>query len=236
VDLVQAAREIRGVIVQIVVPLQKGHTSIGSGFWVNQHGYVATCWHVVRHNPTSIITVQSAIDPLFDLKNDHMIFAKWEAFPAKVVAKDEINDLALLKVYRNPFGLRKPTPIKIGDKVLTAHYKEAALNTELPEAGQKILLASYPLGRPYPLIQEGSIASVAHSLPEFGETLKILISTVTNPGNSGAPVFDSTVKVIGILEGGIPSRPGLDAARAQSGITVVIPAYFLSELANTVRD
>jgi len=62
--LVQVAKEVRGMIVQIVVPSQNGNTSIGSGFWVDQRGYVATCWHVVRDNPTATMKVQSAIDPL----------------------------------------------------------------------------------------------------------------------------------------------------------------------------
>jgi S1-C subfamily serine protease len=234
VDLVQVAREVRGVIVQIVVPLQNGKSNVGSGFWVDQRGYVATCWHVVRDNPTISMTVQSAIDPLFDLKHNNMIFANWETFPAKVVAKDESNDLALLKIDGNPFVPRKFIPIQIGDKVLTAHYKEAVLNTDLPDAGQKILLAGYPLGRPYPVVQEGSVASVAHSLPEFGPTLKILISTVANPGNSGGPVLNRDGKVIGILEGGLPSRQGLDPAQAQSGIAVVIPAHFLKRIMGAI--
>ena len=235
-DLIQVARELRGVIVQVVVPLQDGKVEVGSGFWVNERGYVATCWHVVAGNPTGTMKVQSAIDPLFDLKNNNMIFANWEVFSAKIVAKDEKNDLALLKTDGNPFGPRKSSPIKIGEKTLTAHYQPAALKSELPEAGQKILLAGYPLGRPYPVVQEGIVASVAHSLPEFGPTLKFLLSTVAYPGNSGGPILDGNGKAIGVLEGGLPSRPGRDPAQAQSGIAVAIPAHFLIELLNTIHD
>ena len=235
-DFIQAVKEVKGMIVQIVVPLPNGDSRTGSGFWVNQRGYIATCWHVVRDNPKSTITVQSAIDPLFDLKTSDISVAKWETFQANVIAKDENNDLALLKVDRNPFAPRRSAAVKIHDKILVAHYKEATLNTDLPEAGQKIFLAGYPLGQPYPFIQEGSIASVAHSLPEFGKTLKIVISAVANPGNSGAPVLDSSSRVIGVFEGGLPSRHGLDAARAPSGFAVVVPAHFLLALMNTVRD
>lgn len=234
INLVQIAKEVKGEIAQILVPLQNGQTSVGSGFWVDQHGYLATCWHVVRDNPTAIMTVQSAIDPLFDLKNSNMIFSNWESFPAKVIAKDEINDLAILKIDGNPFVPRKSVPIKIGVTELTAHYKQSILRTELPEPGEKILLAGYPLGRPYQVVQEGTVASIAHSLPEFGPTLKILVSTVANPGNSGGPVIDSNGKVVGVLEGGLPSRPGRDPAQAQSGIAVVIPVHFLVQLMNTV--
>jgi len=125
--------------------------------------------------------------------------------------------------------------VKIGDKELTTHYQQAVLTAELPEPGQKILLAGYPLGRPYRIVQEGIVASVAHGLPEFGPTFKILISIVANPGNSGGPVYDSNGKVIGLLEGALPSRQGLDPAQAVSGIAVVVPANFLEQLMNTLQ-
>jgi S1-C subfamily serine protease len=227
-NLVQMAKEVKGIIVQIEVPLHDGKTNLASGFWVNEH-YVATCWHVVRTNPTATLNVKSAVDTLFDLKNNNVISANWEVFSAKVVAKDEKNDLALLKVEENPFEPRKVTPIKFGNKVLVAHYKQAFLKTELPEAGQKILWAGYPLGGPYLVVQEGTVASVAHDLPGLGPTFKILISTVANPGNSGGPVLDPDNKVIGILEAELVSSLG------QSGIAVAVPALFVSELMNTVN-
>jgi hypothetical protein len=35
-NLVSVAKELRGEIVQIVVPLQNGMASVGSGFWINR--------------------------------------------------------------------------------------------------------------------------------------------------------------------------------------------------------
>jgi hypothetical protein len=46
-DLVSIAKEIRGEIVQIVMPLLNGKQALGSGFWVHQSGYVATCDSVI---------------------------------------------------------------------------------------------------------------------------------------------------------------------------------------------
>jgi len=237
-DLVNVARDLKGEIVQIVVPLPNGKSALGSGFWVHQSGYIATCWHVVRENPEATLTVQSAVEPLFDLKKNIRVLANWDTYSAKVVAKDEINDMAIVKIDGpSPFLSGKSgLKMKIGDKELTAHYKQSILKAELPEPGQRILFAGYPLGRPYLIVQEAIVASVAHGLPEFGPTFKILISTVANPGNSGGPVFDGDGKVIGILEGGLPSRQGLDPARAVSGIAVVIPAHFLEQLMNTLHD
>jgi S1-C subfamily serine protease len=238
IDLLGVAEGIKGEIVQIVVPLPNGKSSLGSGFWVHQSGYVATCWHVVRANPEATFRVQSAIDPLFDLKKNIRVFANWHPYSAKMVAKDEINDLALLKIVGpSPFlSAKSGTHIKIGDKELTTHCRLSVLKAELPEPGQRILLAGYPLGRPYRIVQEGIVASVVYGLPEFGQTFKILISTVANPGNSGGPVLDNDGKVIGVLEGGLSSRPGLDPAKAVSGIAVVVPAYFLEQLMGTLPD
>jgi len=50
-DLIKIAEEIKGQIVQVVVPLPNGKSNIGSGFWVDRSGYVATCWHVVQTRP-----------------------------------------------------------------------------------------------------------------------------------------------------------------------------------------
>ena len=226
--LVQVAKEVRSKIVQIVIPLENGGGNVGSGFWVDELGYIATSWHVVKDNPTGNIKVLSAIDPYFDLKKNNVVVSNAETFTARVVAKDEKKDLALLKVDVSPFGAKRVGPIRIAGEVLSAHYKKASLKTELPEPGQKILLAGCPLGLTYPVVQEGTVASI---IAEGGDTVggsfvKILVSTVANPGNSGGPVFDSDGEVIGVLEGVLPSKLG------QSGIAVVVPSYYLLGIMN----
>jgi bifunctional N-acetylglucosamine-1-phosphate-uridyltransferase/glucosamine-1-phosphate-acetyltransferase GlmU-like protein len=81
------------------------------------------------------------------------------------------------------------------------------------------------VARAYPVAQEGSVASVVQSLLEFGSTLKILISTVANPENSGRSVLYGDRKVIGILEERFPSRMGRDPAVSKISIAIVLPAY-----------
>jgi S1-C subfamily serine protease len=147
-DLVQMAKELRGVIVQVTV---SSAGNVGSGFWVSDKGLIATCWHVVRSDPNATFDVRSAIDPHFDLQRNNMIYANWQAFSARLVCRDEENDVALLKVDNNPLQGRSVTPISIGGTALKAHFKQAALDPKLPEAGEKVLLAGYPLGSPYPV-------------------------------------------------------------------------------------
>jgi S1-C subfamily serine protease len=135
----------------------------------------------------------------------------------------------LLKVDNNPFVGHRGAPIQLGGTSLTAHYKQATLAPDLPEAGQNILLAGYPLGQPYAVVQAGTVASIAYDLPGWGETVKILISTVANHGNSGGPVFDDHGKVIGLLEGEFPGD-------SRTGIEIVVPSYFLSRILDAIHD
>jgi S1-C subfamily serine protease len=233
IDLVEVSKQIRGQVVQIVVPTPDGKNAwLGSGFWLNDQGLVATCWHVVSGNPTGIITVQTAVDSLFALAPPRgNVNANWEAFSAKVAASDVTNDVAILKTDKSPFGVPHHVSIKIGNVELSAHFATATLNPSLPEPGQQAVLAGYPLGQPYLIVQEGTIAALAYDIPGWLATNKILVSTVSNHGSSGASVFDMQGKVIGVLEGEDRTQ-GQDQER--TGISVVIPAFFVSELAKTI--
>jgi S1-C subfamily serine protease len=186
-NLTALVKDIRGQIVQIVVPPSPENPNVGSkgsGLWLNEEGLVATCWHVVASNPTGSIQVLSAIDSTFDLGTNAIANGNWQSFPAKVVAKDEVNDIAILQTDNKP---RIATgAIGVGDQRLTAHFAVSTLNANLPEAGARVLLAGFPLGQPYLIVQQGTVAAIAHNLPGWPHTIKILVSTVANHGNSGA--------------------------------------------------
>jgi S1-C subfamily serine protease len=139
----------------------------------------------VVSNPTASIVVLSAIDPVFDLQHNQVTNANFEASHAKVVAEDEVNDIAILQTNNKP---RTSTgAIVSGDHDLTAHFAVSTLNANLPEAGARVLLAGFPLGQPYLIVQPGTVAAIAHNLPGWPNTTKILVSTVANHGASGAP-------------------------------------------------
>jgi S1-C subfamily serine protease len=228
-NLVAVANELRGQIVQIVVPQQDNKASLGSGFWVNDDGYVATCWHVVQQNPGATIIVRSSVDSFFDLKHGNIVDANWVPFQARVVAHDVNNDIAVLKTEPNPFKMHMGNFVVIDGHELKSHFKHAVIDDDLPQAGQKILLAGYPLGLPYPVVQEGTVASIASNLPSFGPHVKILLSMIANHGNSGGPGIDSDGKVIGLLE-------AEEARGERTGLEVVVPAQFLSVLMDTVHN
>jgi S1-C subfamily serine protease len=222
-SLVVTAKAARGKIVQIVVSTSKGK-SLGSGFWINDQGYVATCLHVVSGEPTDI-TVQSSIDPQFDLQYGNIINANWAKFGAKVVGSDPVNDVAILRVEPNPFGLRRAAAVSVMGTELTAHYEASQLDDELPQPGEVVLIAGFPLGQAYSVLQTGTIASIAYDLPGWGPTVKILISSITNHGNSGGPVMNSEGKVVGLLEGEL--RVG---DNERTGLEVAVPVIYARRL------
>jgi S1-C subfamily serine protease len=228
--LTEASEKIKGQIVQVLVPpAAAGAGSLGSGFWVSEQGLIATCWHVVKANPDAKIQIRSTVDTFFDTSLNNNVFANWEVFAASVVARDELNDLAVLKVEDSPFGRKRPTPIVINGKSLSAHYAISVISEDLPLPGQPVLIAGYPLGQPYRVVQEGNVASIAHSLPTWGRTLKILVSAIANHGNSGGPVFDAQGRVVGLLEGELRVTD-----QDRTGLEIVIPSFLLKRLLESV--
>ncbi len=223
-NLVVVAKGEKGKVVQVVV--RSGEkTSLGSGFWINEDGYVATCLHVLLLDSPITIQVQSAVDSLIDLERNNNIDSNWESYAANLVAQDPVHDIAILKVAVNPFKTPRGVPIRIGNTALSAHYEKADLEVSLPLPGERTLIGGYPLGYPYLVFQEGTVASIA--VP--GSTPKILLSAVANHGNSGGPVFNDTGKVIGLLEG------ELAPAGERTGIEYVVPAFFLEKLMQGIQ-
>jgi len=144
----------------------------GSGFIVSKKGYVLTCNHVVR-DPTAEYTV--IVEPT-------------KKYSAKVLAKDPLIDVAILKIkdHSLPF-------IDMGD----------SSNIDL---GETVIAVGNPLGEFEDTISAGIVSGLsrkikAHQGPAHKVTsLRGLIQTdaAINPGNSGGPLVNMEGKVIGI--------------------------------------
>jgi S1-C subfamily serine protease len=223
-NLTISAKGERGKVVQVQVQSEGKVVSLGSGVWISEDGYVATCFHVVNVPSSTKIQVLSAVDPLFDLANDEVVTGNWEIYDANIVTTDTTNDISILKVSKNPFKAPAHVFMKIGDNALQAHYEKAELEVKLPAPGEEILIGGYPLGLPYLVFQEGTVSSVAAFGP-FANTIKILLSAVANHGNSGGPVFNDRGNVIGLLEGELPGQE-----RERTGLEYVVPAFYIETL------
>ncbi len=143
----------------------------GTGFIVSADGYILTNKHVVSDSEAEYTV----------LMNDG------KKYDAKVLARDPINDLAVLKI--NASGL--PT-VKLGD------------SSDL-KVGQTVIAFGNALGEFRNTVSVGVISGLSRSItasgPDFGsENLTGVIQTDAsiNPGNSGGPLVDLTGRVIGI--------------------------------------
>ena len=143
----------------------------GSGFLVRSNGLVVTNKHVVVDEGLSYTA----------------IFSDGRKYKATVVARDPINDLALLKID----GANLPVlPLASADTI---------------KIGQTAIAVGNSLGRYPNTVTKGIISGVGRALTATSsggksETLDAVIQTdaAINSGNSGGPLINSRGEVVGV--------------------------------------
>lgn len=145
----------------------------GSGFIIDKSGLILTNKHVVR-----------------DPKAEYLVAAMdEETYPAKVLARDPLNDVAILKIEDSN---DLPT-IPLG-------------NSNNVELGQSVLAVGTSLGEFQNTVSAGIVSGLSRfitaltDLEGHSERLRGLIQTdaAINPGNSGGPLVNLHGEVIGI--------------------------------------
>ena len=144
----------------------------GSGFIVNPNGLVMTNKHVIS-----------------DAKAEYtVILNDGRTFPAKVLSRDPINDVAILKIEQAKLPF-----LKLGDA------------TRL-ELGQSLIAIGNALGIFRNTVSLGIVSGLSRSITAQADPnappqeMRGLIQTdaAINPGNSGGPLVDSDGLVIGV--------------------------------------
>lgn len=161
---------------------QKQQIGGGSGFIISPEGMILTNKHVVQ-DKTAEYTV---------LTNDG------KKFPAKVVALDPVQDLAILKIDQekiiNQDGgltIRTFPTVKLGD-------------SDNLQIGQTVIAIGNALGEFQNTVSVGVISGLGRTITAQGggtvETLEDVIQTdaAINKGNSGGPLLNLRGAVIGI--------------------------------------
>jgi len=144
----------------------------GSGFLVSANGFIITCNHVVT-------------DPKADYT---VILEPKKRYLAKVLSRNPINDIAILKIEGKNFPY-----LELGD-------------SDKIELGESVIAVGNPLGEFHDTISAGIISGLSRFVTAFSgfsqeiARLKGLIQTdaAINPGNSGGPLVNMEGKVIGV--------------------------------------
>ena len=146
---------------------------IGSGFIINEDGYILTNYHVVElaiSNNTKDVTV---------------ILSNGEEVAAKVVNYDQNRDIAMVKLAD---GTKVPAVAELGD------YDGLYV-------GQEVVAIGTPLGKNFAqTLTKGIVSGVNRNLTTEGGNTGDYIQTdaAINSGNSGGPLINTKGEVIGI--------------------------------------
>lgn len=157
---------------------------IGSGFFIDERGYIITNHHVI----------DSMVNPKYEgyarlyikLPEDNIT-----KIPAKVIGYDSLLDLALLKVEITPdfvLNLGSSSDLEIGDKI-------SVIGTPVGLEGT---------------LTSGIISSFDRKLLALGNVFQI--DAAVNSGNSGGPLIDKNLKVQAIIFAGMLQLQGLNFA------------------------
>ena len=155
---------------QVPGEMEKKEVGGGSGFLISSDGLVLTNKHVVLDKEAEYTV----------LTNDG------KKFPAKVIARDPGQDLAIIKIEGNNFPV-----VKLG-------------NSNDLQIGQTVIAIGNVLGEFRNSVSVGVISGLGRTISASGggfyETLEDVIQTdaAINPGNSGGPLLDLKGEVIGI--------------------------------------
>lgn len=144
----------------------------GTGFVVDSDGLIITNKHVVSEKHAEYLVTTASED----------------SYPAKIIARDPLNDVAVLKIEAGEL----PT-VQLG-------------NSDAIELGQTVLAIGTALGEFQNTVSAGIVSGLSRFITAVTDTeghserLRGLIQTdaAINPGNSGGPLVNLGSEVIGI--------------------------------------
>jgi serine protease Do len=182
--------KVSPAVVQIVVsgygPSEEhGHTdaarivrqhAIGTGVIVDPEGYIMTNAHVVQGaQRIKVVLPPPAVDSPLELQPVHA----GQIFEARILGTHKQSDLALLKIeatHLPTVTLRSDARVHQGELVFAIGTPEGLRNT----------------------VTMGVVSSLARQLDADNPMVYIQTDASLNPGNSGGPLVDIDVNVIGI--------------------------------------
>jgi len=179
-------RNVRDLVSQLGEAVVQVHTpsSLGSGFFINDDGYLMTNFHVIEGETQISVEVYLQKNGQLERKTCKKV---------RIVALNKFVDLALLKI-------EDPDAPKF--RHLTLGSSDALA------VGQHVFAIGSPLGLER-TVTEGILSTKTRQLA--GE-LYLQTTAQINPGNSGGPLFNLAGEVIGVTNMKITFGEGLGFA------------------------
>jgi S1-C subfamily serine protease len=136
---------------------------IGSGMVIDKSGYVLTNNHVIQDSKLPTVTLATGME-----------------CPCSIVKRDDIRDLAILKIAVSGMDLKAVT---FG-------------NSDELESGDEVIAVGYPLG-----LEGGATVTkgIVSALRLSEGVHYIQTDAAVNPGNSGAPLINMRGEVVGLI-------------------------------------
>jgi serine protease Do len=166
-------------VVQVRTP-----SGLGSGFIVNDDGYLITNFHVIEGETQISVEVYLQKDNQLDRKSYKQV---------RIVAMNKFADLALLRIEDK--DAPKFASVTLGD-------------ADALGVGERVFAIGSPLGLER-TVTEGIVSTKTR--PMQGE-LYLQTTTQINPGNSGGPLFNLHGEVVGVTNMKIAFGEGLGFA------------------------
>jgi serine protease Do len=182
----QAARSVRDLVntlgeavVQVRTP-----SGLGSGFIINEDGFLMTNFHVIEGETQISVEVYHQQGAEMARKSYKQV---------RIIAMNKFEDLALLK---------------IEDKDMPKFKYVLMGNADVLAVGERVFAIGSPLGLER-TVTEGILSTKTRQL---GGELYLQTTTQINPGNSGGPLFNMAGEVVGVTNMKITFGEGLGFA------------------------
>ncbi|MGO8925555.1 MAG: S1C family serine protease [Limisphaerales bacterium] len=179
----RSVRELVNGIGEAVVQVRTP-SGLGSGFFLNEDGFLITNFHVIEGETEISVEVYHQKDGQLDRKTYKQV---------RIIALNKFADLALLKVDDKDAPRFKSVPLGSADAL---------------SVGETVFAIGSPLGLER-TVTEGILSTKTR---EMGGLLYLQTTAQINPGNSGGPLFNLSGEVIGVTNMKVSSGEGLGFA------------------------
>jgi serine protease Do len=180
---VRTVRELVNQIGEAVVQVRTP-SGLGSGFFLNEDGFLMTNFHVTEGESQISVEVYHQNDGQLERKTYKQV---------RIIALNKFADLALLKVDDKDAPRFKFVPLGSADAL---------------SVGEAVFAIGSPLGLER-TVTEGILSTKTR---ELGGVLYLQTTAQINPGNSGGPLFSLSGEVIGVTNMKVTAGEGLGFA------------------------